>query len=68
MMKLARSYFLLRSRFAEDQLEASVERGICQYVILGVGLDTYLFEASGFKLTRLIPTESRVSVVEEIPL
>jgi methyltransferase (TIGR00027 family) len=43
MMKLARSYFLLRSRFAEDRLEASIERGICQYVILGAGLDTFAY-------------------------
>ena len=26
-----------------------------------------LFEAGGFKLTRVIPTESRVSVVEGVP-
>ncbi len=26
-----------------------------------------LFEAGGFKLTRLIPTESRVSIVERVP-
>lgn len=42
-MKLARSFFLVRSRFAEDQLKASLERGISQYVMLGAGLDTFAY-------------------------
>lgn len=32
-----------RSRFAEDQLEAFVERGVAQYVVLGAGLDTFAY-------------------------
>jgi methyltransferase (TIGR00027 family) len=36
-----RSHVVLRSRFAEDQLAAAVDRGITQYVILGAGLDTF---------------------------
>jgi methyltransferase (TIGR00027 family) len=38
-----RSHVVLRSRFAEDRLEKSVERGICQYLILGAGLDTFAY-------------------------
>jgi len=36
-----RSHVVLRSRFAEDRLAASVGRGITQYVILGAGFDTF---------------------------
>jgi len=32
---------VLRSRFAEDRLAASAERGISQYVIVATGLDTF---------------------------
>jgi len=35
-----RAFMVVRSRYAEDQLAASVARGIAQYVILGAGLDT----------------------------
>lgn len=34
---------LSRSRFTEESLEAAVERGVKQYVILGAGLDTFAF-------------------------
>jgi methyltransferase (TIGR00027 family) len=37
----ARAAVLLRSRYAEDRLEAAAERGIQQYVILGAGLDSF---------------------------
>ena len=30
-----------RSRYAEDALARSIERGATQYVILGAGLDTF---------------------------
>jgi len=36
----ARSLLIMRSRFAEDELSAAIDRGITQYVILGAGLDT----------------------------
>jgi len=32
---------LARSRFAEDQLETAVSRGVRQYVLLGAGLDSF---------------------------
>ena len=38
---LFRSLFTLRSRFAEDRLEAAAARGVCQYVMLGAGLETF---------------------------
>jgi methyltransferase (TIGR00027 family) len=36
----ARSLIVMRSRFAEDELAVSLNRGVKQYVILGAGLDT----------------------------
>lgn len=36
-----RSHVLLRSRVAEDQLEAAVSRGVKRLVVLGAGLDTF---------------------------
>lgn len=35
-----RAFMVVRSRYAEDQLSASIARGIKQYLILGAGLDT----------------------------
>lgn len=40
-LKLLRTLFAIRSRFAEDRLAAAVARGIRQYVVLGAGLDTF---------------------------
>jgi methyltransferase (TIGR00027 family) len=37
-----RSHIVLRSRFAEDQLEDAAARGVRQYVILGAGYDTFI--------------------------
>jgi methyltransferase (TIGR00027 family) len=39
--KALRSHVVLRSRYAEDRLESSVERGISQYVLVGAGFDTF---------------------------
>ena len=36
-----RAHVVLRTRFAEDRLAAAVNRGVCQYVLLGAGLDTF---------------------------
>lgn len=38
-----RANFVLRSRFAEDQLENAARRGLTQYVVLGAGLDTFAY-------------------------
>ncbi|MFX4262823.1 class I SAM-dependent methyltransferase [Pelotomaculum propionicicum] len=32
-----------RSRYAEDCLETAMQKGVCQYVILGAGMDTFAF-------------------------
>jgi methyltransferase (TIGR00027 family) len=38
-----RSHVLLRSRFTEDRLRESLPRGVCQYIILGAGLDSFAY-------------------------
>lgn len=38
-----RAFVAARSRYAEDELAAGVQRGVCQYVILGAGLDTFAY-------------------------
>jgi methyltransferase (TIGR00027 family) len=39
--RFMRLFVAARSRFAEDQLAAAVERGVRQVVVLGAGLDTF---------------------------
>jgi methyltransferase (TIGR00027 family) len=39
--RVARAVMAVRSRFAEDELARSLERGVRQYVLLGAGLDTF---------------------------
>jgi methyltransferase (TIGR00027 family) len=43
LFRLVRAAFVLRSRFAEDQLASAVTAGVRQYVILGAGLDTFAY-------------------------
>lgn len=43
-----RVHVVVRSRFAEDCLEAAFERGVRQYVILGAGLDTFAWRQPGW--------------------
>jgi methyltransferase (TIGR00027 family) len=38
-----RAFIAARSRYAEDQLAAAVQRGVRQYVVLGAGLDTFAY-------------------------
>jgi len=38
-----RAFLAARSRFAEEQLAAAIERGVRQYVLLGAGLDTFAY-------------------------
>ena len=38
-----RSFMAARSRYAEDHLAQSIAAGVCQYVILGAGLDTFAY-------------------------
>jgi methyltransferase (TIGR00027 family) len=39
----SRAGVLLRSRFAEDRIARAVERGVCQLVVLGAGLDSFAY-------------------------
>jgi methyltransferase (TIGR00027 family) len=39
--KALRSHVVLRSRYAEDRLESSIERGVTQFIIVGAGFDTF---------------------------
>src|SRR5262245_28354737 len=39
--RVLRAHLVIRSRVAEDALEAAVARGVRQYVVLGAGLDTF---------------------------
>lgn len=38
-----RAFVAARSRYAEDELTLGIQRGVCQYVILGAGLDTFAY-------------------------
>ena len=38
-----RSHVVLRSRYSEDRLLVSIQRGINQYIILGAGFDTFAY-------------------------
>jgi methyltransferase (TIGR00027 family) len=42
-IKLLRSIFVFRSRFAEDSLQDAVAAGIRQFVVLGAGFDTFAY-------------------------
>ncbi|WP_394825328.1 class I SAM-dependent methyltransferase [Pendulispora albinea] len=43
ILRTLRAFLVARSRYAEDALEASVARGVGQYVVLGAGLDTFAY-------------------------
>jgi methyltransferase (TIGR00027 family) len=43
LMKVLRSNFVFRSRFAEDSLQQAVEGGVRQLVVLGAGFDTFAY-------------------------
>jgi len=45
---LLRSLFAMRNRFAEDRLAQAVARGVRQYVIIGLGLDTFPWRQPDF--------------------
>jgi len=38
-----RAFFVMRSRFAEDELAIAVSNGVRQYVVLGAGFDTFAY-------------------------
>jgi methyltransferase (TIGR00027 family) len=41
-----RIFIAVRTRFAEDALAAAVQRGVCQVVVLGAGLDTFAYRST----------------------
>jgi methyltransferase (TIGR00027 family) len=41
--RTVRALMVVRSRYAEDELARSIQRGIRQYIILGAGLDTFAY-------------------------
>jgi methyltransferase (TIGR00027 family) len=43
LARALRAFMAVRSRYAEDHLEAAVARGVRQYVVLGAGLDTFAY-------------------------
>lgn len=46
-LPMSTSTWILRARYAEDQLAEAVAHGITQYLILGAGLDTFAYRALG---------------------
>jgi len=38
-----RAFMVARSRYTEDNLASAVANGVCQYVLLGAGLDTFAY-------------------------
>jgi len=62
--RLVRACFVLRSRFAEDQLAAAVKAGVRQYVLLGAGLDIFAYRQPGWATTlRIIEVDEPASQV-----
>ncbi len=51
-----RAYFVVRNRYAEDELARSIQRGVRQYVILGAGLDTFAYR-NRFPLLRVFEVD-----------
>ncbi|HMD43320.1 MAG TPA: SAM-dependent methyltransferase [Candidatus Acidoferrum sp.] len=52
-----RAFMVARSRYAEDQLSASVARGVEQYVVLGAGLDTSAFRSTASPDARIFEVD-----------
>jgi methyltransferase (TIGR00027 family) len=55
-VKALRSHVVLRSRYAEDRLKSSMERGVSQYIIVGAGFDTFAI--------RQPPWAARLRIIE----
>ncbi len=50
-MRSLRAVFVVRQRYAEDELAKAIARGISQYVILGAGLDSFAYRRSDLRQT-----------------
>jgi methyltransferase (TIGR00027 family) len=52
-----RAFVAARSRYAEDELALGVRRGVCQYVILGAGLDTFAYRNPHQRVLRVFEVD-----------
>lgn len=43
LFKYTRAFMVMRNRYAEDELDRAIARGVTQYVILGAGLDSFAY-------------------------
>lgn len=43
LFRYARTFVVLRNRYAEDALSQAIARGVSQYVMLGAGLDSFAY-------------------------
>jgi methyltransferase (TIGR00027 family) len=43
LFKYTRAFMVMRNRYAEDELDKAIARGVAQYVILGAGLDSFAY-------------------------
>jgi methyltransferase (TIGR00027 family) len=50
-MRSLRAVFVVRQRYAEDELAKALARGVSQYVILGAGLDSFAYRRSDLRQT-----------------
>jgi methyltransferase (TIGR00027 family) len=46
-----RALFVMRQRYAEDELAAAIARGVSQYVLLGAGLDSFAYRRLDLRQT-----------------
>jgi methyltransferase (TIGR00027 family) len=61
-----RAHVVLRSRVAEDRLEAAVARGVTQYVLLGAGFDTFaLRQPEWAKPLRIVEVDHAATQAEK---
>jgi methyltransferase (TIGR00027 family) len=50
-MRSLRAVFVVRQRYAEDELAKAMARGVSQYVILGAGLDSFAYRRADLRQT-----------------
>ena len=46
-----RALIAMRSRYTEDRLAMAVENGVRQYIVLGAGLDTFVYRNGAHMMT-----------------
>ena len=70
LARALRSHVLLRSRIAEDRLEAAVAEGLNQCVILGAGYDTFAYRqpawARGLRIFEVDHPASQATKLERV--